>query len=76
MSVDAASMSAPCKTNNVQWEFLLELKLNIEGNFKLQLQQLLAEAVKPTAMLMHNCIFQIPCNQMLYLHVHVTCLSF
>lgn len=48
-------VSALGKTNNVQWEFLLELKLKMEGNFKLQqqcYQQLLAGIVIVTAMLL------------------------
>lgn len=31
--------SALCKTNNVLWEFLLELKLNMEGSFRLRQQR-------------------------------------
>lgn len=37
------SVNVLCKTNNVQWEFLLEFKLKMEHNFKLEQQGLLLQ---------------------------------
>lgn len=71
-----------CKQNYVQWEFLLELKLKIEVNLKLQKQcyeRLLTAIVIVTAMLMFyfvNVNFIFGAIHLVFLSLEFTHISF